>query len=497
MLGLIVAANKPGGFTDDDVQLLSIFAGPAASFMRSRQIFDAPAAARRAPRARGRAGRRHGGHAEAPAAARPAVATRLQQRPRLRRTWPSTRAAEAGRLELRGAGAGDSRPSAGTLELVALGRCAAGPPAALAGAAPRPPSSRSRCARASTPWACWTCAGAAGAAFGDEEVEPALAPSPASWRWRCRRRRAWPTTERLAAADGDALRPGPGDGGPARPAGALRQGDRGGGPPHPRRPRVGRSASSPRDGVLQLFAAWAREPRAEPYALPRLPPRRGHRRPRGARPAAGHGQRRRQRPELRAERTNPVARHPVRARSPTSTRSGRHRALRRAERHAAARGRPPSPSDDLEYLTRFAGQLSIAVANSMAFAARARAQRAARPRQHAAARDRGQPVARAHPGDRGAPHPRGLPASRWSPSACPTTRPARTASRRWPTRDRAPRGWRSFPLHAGIVGRALPREADRARPRRAAGPRLHRPRPVARAARSRSRSCRATTWWPS
>ena len=39
VLGLLVALNKPGGFTDADVQLLSIFAGPAASFIRSRQIF--------------------------------------------------------------------------------------------------------------------------------------------------------------------------------------------------------------------------------------------------------------------------------------------------------------------------------------------------------------------------------------------------------------------------------------------------------------------------
>jgi signal transduction histidine kinase/DNA-binding response OmpR family regulator len=39
VLGLLVALNKPGGFTEADVQLLSIFAGPAASFIRSRQIF--------------------------------------------------------------------------------------------------------------------------------------------------------------------------------------------------------------------------------------------------------------------------------------------------------------------------------------------------------------------------------------------------------------------------------------------------------------------------
>ena len=32
--------TRPAGFTDGDVQLLSIFAGPAATFLRSRQIFD-------------------------------------------------------------------------------------------------------------------------------------------------------------------------------------------------------------------------------------------------------------------------------------------------------------------------------------------------------------------------------------------------------------------------------------------------------------------------
>lgn len=39
-LGLLGAANKPGGFSDADVQLLTIFAGPAGSFLRSRQIFE-------------------------------------------------------------------------------------------------------------------------------------------------------------------------------------------------------------------------------------------------------------------------------------------------------------------------------------------------------------------------------------------------------------------------------------------------------------------------
>jgi signal transduction histidine kinase/DNA-binding response OmpR family regulator len=40
LLGILGAADKPGGFTDSDVQLLSTFAGPVATFLRSRQIFN-------------------------------------------------------------------------------------------------------------------------------------------------------------------------------------------------------------------------------------------------------------------------------------------------------------------------------------------------------------------------------------------------------------------------------------------------------------------------
>ncbi len=39
VIGLVVAANKPGGFDDDDARLFSIFAGPAATFLRSREIY--------------------------------------------------------------------------------------------------------------------------------------------------------------------------------------------------------------------------------------------------------------------------------------------------------------------------------------------------------------------------------------------------------------------------------------------------------------------------
>ncbi len=40
LIGLLGAADKPGGFTDADVQILSTFAGPVATFLRSRQTFD-------------------------------------------------------------------------------------------------------------------------------------------------------------------------------------------------------------------------------------------------------------------------------------------------------------------------------------------------------------------------------------------------------------------------------------------------------------------------
>lgn len=40
LIGLLGAADKPGGFSEADVQILSTFAGPVATFLRSRQTFD-------------------------------------------------------------------------------------------------------------------------------------------------------------------------------------------------------------------------------------------------------------------------------------------------------------------------------------------------------------------------------------------------------------------------------------------------------------------------
>ena len=47
VIGLLGAADKPGGFTDGDVQILSTFAGPVATFLRSGRASTASAGRRR------------------------------------------------------------------------------------------------------------------------------------------------------------------------------------------------------------------------------------------------------------------------------------------------------------------------------------------------------------------------------------------------------------------------------------------------------------------
>ena len=160
-----------------------------------------------------------------------------------------------------------------------------------------------------------------------------------------------------------------------------------------------------------------------------------------------------------------------------------------------APGAPAFTHDDLEYLTRFAGQLSIAVANSMAFAAeRERSEQLALV--NTLLREiGGQPLARAHPGDGGAPHPGGVPLPGGGHQRARLRAAACTASWPWPARDAAGRRTaRSFPLDAGITGRAYREQAHGARARRRRGPRLHRPGPHHAAARWRCPSSRATRW---
>jgi signal transduction histidine kinase len=122
----------------------------------------------------------------------------------------------------------------------------------------------------------------------------------------------------------------------------------------------------PADDVLRFFAAWTRDPAVEAYGRPEFALGEG---------IAGQVARDRvpalvndpeDRPQFVAL-DNPIARlicvplvHYERDDTPNLF--GVLNASRRP-------GAPPFTSEDLEYLTRFASQLSIAVANSMAFAA--------------------------------------------------------------------------------------------------------------------------------
>ncbi len=47
MLGVVMAANKPGGFTDDDAQLLAVFSSQAGAVLKNAQLFDSERSARR------------------------------------------------------------------------------------------------------------------------------------------------------------------------------------------------------------------------------------------------------------------------------------------------------------------------------------------------------------------------------------------------------------------------------------------------------------------
>ena len=161
----------------------------------------------------------------------------------------------------------------------------------------------------------------------------------------------------------------------------------------------------PADGWLKVFAAWARDSAGERYASPIFRMGEG---------VAGRVAMDRlpamvnepgERPDF-VERLNPVARLMC---VPLVYYEKDEPALFGVLNATRRPGAPPFVQEDLEYLTRFAGQLSIAVANSMAFAAeRERSEQIAVVNARHA-RDQRHPVPRAHPGDGGQPHPRGLP----------------------------------------------------------------------------------------
>ena len=360
VLGLIVAANKPGGFTDSDAQLLSIFAGPAASFLRSRRIFDDQ--------------RQHAARLERMAALvgdMAAVTTRaelvLLAVNRTRADLGYDRVAfhavgaegEALRLE---AAAGD-RPEHLPLDLAWLGWGLRNP-APLAGADREGLSELAVPVRAGGhALGVLEVARFSAAPFSEEETN-LLSAVAGQMAVAIQKSEGAAAAERLArqmavlydlALETTALR----DLRPlfvkaAEEAGRLINAD------HTSVLRLDAA-----DGWLKVFAAWARDRAGERYASPifRLGEGVAGRVAVDRLPAMVNDPA--DRPDF-VSRANPVARllcvPLVYYEKDEPALFGVLNATRRP-------GAPPFLPEDLEYLTRFAGQLSIAVANSMAFAA--------------------------------------------------------------------------------------------------------------------------------
>ena len=333
ILGLLVACNKPGGFTEDDVQILSIFAGPAATFLRSRQIFERERRhSARLERLSALAGQM--GAVTGRSRLLDLVVSRIQEDLGFERV--AFYAPEEGggfRLEC---AAGPERSADAPFDATPapLRGCAAPPLCA-----PRPKGPVSELA---------VPVRAGDAALGVLDVlrrpaaplrrgrDPSARPPwAASSPWPCSGRTSHAATERMArqmatlydlGLETAALR----DlrvlfANAAEEAGRLIQAD------HTSVFRL-----DERQGVLRLFASWNRDPGGGRSDEHGVPPGRGHHRPGGARPRG----RCRQRAPPRAGSRVP-ARPPgcCACPSPTTTaRASRPMPLRRPERHPEAGG---------------------------------------------------------------------------------------------------------------------------------------------------------------
>ena len=406
LVGLLGAADKPGGFTDADVQLLSMFAGPVATFVRSRQIYDRERRhASRLERLAALVGDMTAvsGRSRAPRAHRPAHAEGPRLRARGLPRRPRGRQARAGRGSGGASGRGRSRtprPCAGR---------SGSPRPSRRRARRRSPSWRCPSAPATTPWASSSCASVRPPRSTRRRrtcspPSPALSPSP------CAGRRARPPTEHMArqmatlydlGLETSALRDlqslflkATEEAGrliQADHTSVFRHGGSGGRAP-PVRGLVARPGAAARAQADR--SRWGRgSPAAWPATcIPVLINdaekhesfvRRGHPVSRILCVPLTYFDRERNAPVVfgvlnatrvpgspRVHRRRPRVPHPLRR--PALDRGGQLRGLRRG----------------------------------------AQSERAARPRQRPPARDRGQPLARAHPRDGGAAHPRGLPLSR-------------------------------------------------------------------------------------
>jgi signal transduction histidine kinase/DNA-binding response OmpR family regulator len=361
VLGLLVAVNKPGGFTDDDVQLLSIFAGPAASFIRSRQIFDRQ--------------RMHALRLERVASLAGEMSATLKRQPLLalmaahleRDLGFEAVAFWGGRdeksLMLEARAPDDGTPPAGQRDRLGW---------ALRSSRPLDTSPGEGAAELTvpvkageTPLGVLVVRREAGAAFGDEEVN-LLSTVAGQLAVALQKAESVAHTEKLAAQMATLYDLGLETGAmldlralfakATQEAGRLIRAD------HASVMRL-----EPPDNVLQLFAAWSREPHKESQAQPRF--------------RIGEGVAGRVARDRVPAIINDAGQHPefVAGSHPTSRimvvpllyydQERQDTVLFGVLNASRLTGAPAFTSEDLEYLTRFASQLSIAVANSTALAA--------------------------------------------------------------------------------------------------------------------------------
>jgi signal transduction histidine kinase/DNA-binding response OmpR family regulator len=363
LIGVFVAADKPGGFSDADVQLLSLFAGPAASFIRSRQIYDRERAnARRLERAATLVGELGGLVNRTSLTA--FFAARVQADLGYERVaFHAVDESGALRQEAEARGAGPAAATPSDPELLSW---------SLRGSRPLPSAPGPGPALLAVPVRAGELAlgvlefvRAAGTSFSDDDSN-LLTTLAGQLAVALQRAVSAEETERLAAQMATLYDLGLETGAlrdlrllfvkATEEAGRLIRAD------HASVLRYDEDGD-----VLRMFAAWARDPIRETYGSPVFHLGEG---------VAGVVARDRS-PALVndvpahrgfVERGNPVSRllcvpllYFDQERGDT--------ALFGVLNATRLPGAPPFTHDDLDYLTRFAGQLAIAVANSMAFAA--------------------------------------------------------------------------------------------------------------------------------
>jgi signal transduction histidine kinase/DNA-binding response OmpR family regulator len=359
VLGLLMAVNKPGGFTDNDVQLLSIFAGPAATFIRSRQIFDHQRVhAARLERVAALVGEMSGTLRRQPLLE--LVTDRLQRGLGLRSVafWA---AGEDGLLKAEPEAQSPPEGLAAQRELLGWGLRSARPLQSATGAMPAELAVPVKAG--DTPLGVLAVVRDGAATFAEEEVN-LLSTVAGHVAVALQKAESLAHTERLAAQMATLYDLGLETGAMRELRGLFAKATQ----------EVGRLIRAdhasvlrldPTEQVLEVFAAWSREPRREVFGKPRF--------------RIGEGIAGRVARDRLPAIVNDAALHPevVTGAHPMSCLITVPLLYFDQERQDtvlfgvlnASRQTGSFTNEDLEYLTRYAGQLSIAVANSTALAA--------------------------------------------------------------------------------------------------------------------------------